>query len=66
VTWPFAQQESPWTDTLIEKLKEDWDAGYSTAVIGKRLGVSKNAVIGKAHRLYLAPREQLIKRKIEA
>ncbi len=42
-----------WTDTAISDLRRLWDEGHSTAEIGRRLGVSKNAVVGKAHRLDL-------------
>ena len=34
-----------WTDEKIERLKELWDQGLSTAEIGRELGVSKNAVV---------------------
>ena len=33
-----------------------WAEGLSTAEIGRRMGVSKNAVVGKAHRLNLPSR----------
>ncbi len=39
-----------------------WNAGHSTAEIGLRMGISKNAVIGRARRLKLAPRPSPIKR----
>ncbi len=26
-----------------------WDEGHSTAEIGRRMGVTKNAIVGKAH-----------------
>ena len=42
-----------WADETIIRLRELWDEGHSTAEIGRRLGVSKNAVVGKAHRLDL-------------
>lgn len=45
-----------WDKRAISKLRELWDEGLSTAEIGRRLGVSKNAVVGKSHRLYLTPR----------
>ena len=40
-----------WSDKQIERLRELWDAGHSTDQIAIRLGVTKNAVVGKAHRL---------------
>lgn len=51
-----------WTPERIEELKRLWDAGHSASEIGKQLGVSKNAVVGKAHRLKLAARPSPIKR----
>jgi len=50
-----------WNDTLIARLRALWDEGLSTAEIGRRLGFSKNAVIGKAHRLDLSPRRSPIR-----
>ena len=51
-----------WTDEVIDRLKALWAEGHSTAEIGRRLGVSKNAVVGKAHRLSLAARPSPIRR----
>jgi GcrA cell cycle regulator len=45
-----------WTDEQIEELKRLWNDGLSTAEIGRALNVSKNAVVGKSHRLGLKPR----------
>lgn len=36
--------------TLLPKMRVLWDEGLSTAQIGLRLGISKNSVVGKAHR----------------
>lgn len=51
-----------WTDERIDELKVLWAEGLTTGEIGKRLGVSKNAVVGKAHRLGLKGRPSPIKR----
>ena len=51
-----------WTEELITQLRLFWDEGHSTAEIGRRLGVSKNAVVGKAHRLELPARPSPIRR----
>ena len=53
-----------WSKDLHEQLKLFWQEGLSTAEIGKRIGKSKNAVVGKAHRLGLS-RESPIKRGVE-
>lgn len=52
-----------WTDERIEELTRLWQAGHSASEIGKRLGVSKNAVVGKAHRLKLPSRPSPIKQQ---
>ncbi len=54
-----------WADDTITRLRELWDEGHSTAEIGRRLGVSKNAVVGKAHRLDLPARPSPIRREGE-
>jgi GcrA cell cycle regulator len=51
-----------WTPEQITQLTQLWRDGLSTAEIGKRLGISKNAVVGKAHRLHLDSRPSPIKR----
>lgn len=51
-----------WTPEQIGQLTRLWSEGLSTAEIGKRLGISKNAVVGKAHRLHLNSRPSPIKR----
>lgn len=51
-----------WTPEQISELTRLWGEGLTTSEIGKRLGISKNAVVGKAHRLHLAARPSPIKR----
>jgi GcrA cell cycle regulator len=51
-----------WNDEIVGRLRRLWNDGHSTAEIGRRLGVSKNAVIGKRHRLELPARPSPIKR----
>lgn len=51
-----------WNESIIAELRRLWAEGLSTAEIGRRLGISKNAVVGKAHRLDLAPRPSPIRR----
>lgn len=52
-----------WNDETILRLKGLWSEGHSTAEIGRRMGITKNAVVGKAHRLTLPPRPSPIRRK---
>ena len=51
-----------WNDTNVARLKELWDQGLPTAQIGKLLGFTKNAVVGKAHRIGLERRPSPIRR----
>ncbi len=51
-----------WTEETIERLRGLWAEGHSTAEIGRRMGISKNAVVGKAHRLNLSARPSPIRR----
>ena len=52
----------PWDDKNVSKLRELWDQGLPTAQIGKLLGFTKNAVVGKAHRIGLERRPSPIRR----
>ncbi|PID36188.1 MAG: GcrA cell cycle regulator [Rhodobacterales bacterium] len=46
-----------WTDERVETLKKMWTEGQSASQIAKELGgVTRNAVIGKVHRLGLSNR----------
>src|SRR6187402_824779 len=46
-----------WTDERVETLKKLWQEGLSASQIAKQLGgVTRNAVIGKVHRLGLSGR----------
>src|SRR5476649_1045832 len=46
-----------WTDERVESLKRLWLDGLSASQIAKQLGgVTRNAVIGKVHRLGLSGR----------
>lgn len=48
--------DSPWTPERDAQLRADWAAGYSGTEIGRRMGITKSAAIGRAHRLKLPPR----------
>ena len=51
-----------WTDERIATLKKMWEGGSTASQIADELGgVSRNAVIGKAHRLGLKSRPSPVK-----
>lgn len=51
-----------WTDERIDQLKTMWEKGMTASQIAESLGgVSRNAVIGKAHRLSLESRPSPVK-----
>ena len=54
-----------WTDEMVEDLKKMWKKGLTTNEIAKNLGVSKNSIVGKVHRLNLTARHSPIKKKEE-
>jgi GcrA cell cycle regulator len=54
---PKAEIPMSWTDERVETLKRMWGEGQSASQIAKELGgVTRNAVIGKVHRLGLSNR----------
>src|SRR5262245_35835764 len=51
------EKNMSWTDERVEALKKLWAEGLSASQIAKQLsGVTRNAVIGKVHRLGLSGR----------
>ena len=53
----------PWTDERVELLKKLWADGLSASQIaGQMGGVTRNAVIGKVHRLGLSGRAKTVDR----
>ncbi|WP_260597954.1 GcrA family cell cycle regulator [Sphingomonas endolithica] len=51
-----------WTDERIDTLRKMWEGGSTASQIAEELGgVSRNAVIGKAHRLGLQSRPSPVK-----
>jgi GcrA cell cycle regulator len=51
-----------WTDERIDRLRTMWENGLTASQIAEELGgVSRNAVIGKAHRLGLKSRPSPVK-----
>src|ERR1035437_7843850 len=49
---PMQGRPDFWSPTTIDKLAILRQSGASTVDIGRRLGASKNAVVGKAHRQF--------------
>ncbi len=52
-----------WTSEMIDKLRQMWKQGLTTSEIAKKIGVSKNSIVGKVHRLNLTARPSPIKKK---
>lgn len=52
-----------WTEERVEVLRGMWMNGYTARQIAEKLGgVTRNAVIGKAHRMGLSQRPSPVKR----
>jgi hypothetical protein len=61
-----AEQNMSWTDERTALLRKLWADGVSTSLIADELGgVTRNAVIGKVHRLGLEERETKVAKKID-
>ena len=58
----IASNDAGWTTEVIQRLSILWAEGHSTAEIGRRMGFSKNAIVGKAHRLNLPARPSPIQK----
>ena len=54
------ENNSVWDEKQLDKLKKLWDEGLPITKIGLKLGVSRNAIAGKAHRLGLPKRNSPI------
>ena len=54
------ENNSVWNEDKLNKLKILWDKGLPITKIGLELGVSRNAIAGKAHRLGLPKRNSPI------
>lgn len=52
-----------WDDAKKSELTRLWDAKWPSRAIAAEMGISKNAVIGEAHRLKLESRERVAKPK---
>ena len=54
-----------WTDEMVDKLRQMWTEGKTATESAKELGVTKNSIVGKVHRLCLTARPSPIKSKDE-
>ena len=54
------ENNSVWDEQKLNKLKQLWDEGLPITKIGIEIGVSRNAIAGKAHRLGLPKRNSPI------
>ena len=54
------ENNSVWDEEKLDKLKKLWDEGLPITKIGIEIGVSRNAIAGKAHRLGLPKRNSPI------
>lgn len=52
-----------WTVEKVKELRELWQQGLTANEIAKKLGFTKNSIVGKVHRLALPPRPSPIKSK---
>lgn len=61
----MAYHKSPWTDENAKILEKLWKKGFSASEIAKELGcgISRNAVIGKAHRMGLSDISRISRKK---
>lgn len=53
---PKEDRDNDWSPGKVAQLRKLWDEGHSTSEIGRRMGLTKNQVIGKARRLDLTER----------
>ena len=59
------ENKSVWDKKNLERLKKLWDEGLPITKIGLELGVSRNSIAGKAHRLGLPKRNSPISKSGE-
>lgn len=52
----MSETGSVWTDERLGQLEKLWAEGLSISQIGEALGVSRNSIAGKAHRMGLPKR----------
>ena len=54
-----------WDEDKLKKLRKLWDEGLPITKIGNEIGVSRNAIAGKAHRMGLPKRNSPISKSGE-
>ena len=54
------KKQTIWDEKKLDKLKSLWEKGLPITKIGDELGVSRNSIAGKAHRLGLPKRNSPI------
>ena len=59
------ENNSVWDEDKLNKLKKLWDDGLPITKIGNELGVSRNSIAGKAHRMGLPKRNSPISKSGE-
>ena len=59
------ENNSVWDEINLKRLKKLWDEGLPITKIGLELGVSRNSIAGKAHRLGLPKRNSPISKSGE-
>ena len=52
--------KNTWNDSKLKELEDLWKQGHPISKIGEMLGVSRNSVAGKAHRMGLPKRNSPI------
>lgn len=60
-TYTYAQKQPVWDEGRSEALRTLWNDGLTASVIAARLGVSRDSVIGRAHRMRLESRPSPLK-----
>ncbi|WP_116654401.1 GcrA family cell cycle regulator [Pelagibacterium sediminicola] len=58
-------EKHSWTKDRVSTLRELWLEGLSATEIGQRLGCTRNAVLGKVHRIGLSGRRTPVRKSIE-
>ena len=61
----FMENKSVWDKIKLDQLEKLWSEGMPITKIGIELGVSRNAIAGKAHRLGLPKRNSPISKSGE-